>query len=576
MALINPTDAPVVELSVDTIAVLRTLPGGIYKHILVDGSITAGDGGGGIYRWNSVDVSADNGTTVIAPSVGTGRWNLFETSANMVFIQAGAGALAGTVQSKARESISLFDYLTTSQKADWTAIGFATSAATITAAIQALHTACIAAGYATALFPAGGGNYTTLTWSPHLPARALGRVILQTQNAAGRTNQISDLYGLPAVGGQTWTGGPVFQGPFTFTNSNVGNTAIGWSFGGASLSANFCNECTILDGVNTNAFNGGEYEIRSNAYGLKWKDCVNLFGTGPTFLVADPVENSGENMVADHCTFGGFTNLGYCFDINTVRGMTFTLLSSSIDYKKGIVKPGRSATAVTINIVMGSNLEWNSVAESYLTNDGGMVVNILASDINAAAAAGWPTPVFSKTTNGSVTRVLDARYRLGGTTLPALHTCDATSTLVVDPYPVSVGGNSIVTYATYAAGGKGQAIIPQRDPLTGWALDWTKMLNNGAGAVSEARTPIAAGATIVLPVGAGEIKICDDNTGESAPFWVWAGANIVKLAGGASLVVGAPGANQTGVQWNGTNYTIKNGWGVQHLYYIALEMIRPS
>lgn len=75
MPIVNPTDAPVVELSVDSIAALRLLPGGIFKHVMVDGYLTAGDVPARIVRWNPTDARADNGGTIFAPTVGTGRWN---------------------------------------------------------------------------------------------------------------------------------------------------------------------------------------------------------------------------------------------------------------------------------------------------------------------------------------------------------------------------------------------------------------------------------------------------------------------------------------------------------------------
>lgn len=63
---------------VDTIAALKALanPGGVSSPTwLVRGYYAVGDGGGGFFRWNSADATADNGGTVIAPNAGTGRWN---------------------------------------------------------------------------------------------------------------------------------------------------------------------------------------------------------------------------------------------------------------------------------------------------------------------------------------------------------------------------------------------------------------------------------------------------------------------------------------------------------------------
>ena len=65
-----------VQYRVDTIAALKALTV-TYNSVLVLGYYTAGDGGGGIFRWNSSDTTADNLGTVIIPNSapGTGRWN---------------------------------------------------------------------------------------------------------------------------------------------------------------------------------------------------------------------------------------------------------------------------------------------------------------------------------------------------------------------------------------------------------------------------------------------------------------------------------------------------------------------
>lgn len=71
---ITPTlnGTPVV---VSTIAALKALTGGAYPTVQVMGYFSSGDGGGGLFRWNSADSTSDNGGTVIAPNSGSGRWN---------------------------------------------------------------------------------------------------------------------------------------------------------------------------------------------------------------------------------------------------------------------------------------------------------------------------------------------------------------------------------------------------------------------------------------------------------------------------------------------------------------------
>ena len=65
-----------VQYRVDTIAALKALTV-TYNSVLVLGYYAAGDGGGGTFRWNSADATADNTGTVIIPNSapGVGRWN---------------------------------------------------------------------------------------------------------------------------------------------------------------------------------------------------------------------------------------------------------------------------------------------------------------------------------------------------------------------------------------------------------------------------------------------------------------------------------------------------------------------
>lgn len=59
---------------VSTMAVLRAAAN-TYGAVVVEGYTTAGDGGGGLFRWDSASVAADDDGVVIEPTVGgTGRW----------------------------------------------------------------------------------------------------------------------------------------------------------------------------------------------------------------------------------------------------------------------------------------------------------------------------------------------------------------------------------------------------------------------------------------------------------------------------------------------------------------------
>ena len=62
---------------VNTIADLKALSAGQFSSVQVLGYYAAGDGGGGVFRWNGSSTAADNGGTVIIPNSapGDGRWD---------------------------------------------------------------------------------------------------------------------------------------------------------------------------------------------------------------------------------------------------------------------------------------------------------------------------------------------------------------------------------------------------------------------------------------------------------------------------------------------------------------------
>lgn len=67
--------------SLASIAALRAIPSATLvsgDNYAVDGNLTAGDGGGGVYAWNVASVAADNGSSIIKPTDKSpgqaGRW----------------------------------------------------------------------------------------------------------------------------------------------------------------------------------------------------------------------------------------------------------------------------------------------------------------------------------------------------------------------------------------------------------------------------------------------------------------------------------------------------------------------
>lgn len=62
------------QAPIATIAALKALTAGAYTSVRVLGYYAAGDNGGGDFLWNGASAAADNGGTIIAPNVGSGRW----------------------------------------------------------------------------------------------------------------------------------------------------------------------------------------------------------------------------------------------------------------------------------------------------------------------------------------------------------------------------------------------------------------------------------------------------------------------------------------------------------------------
>lgn len=80
---------------VETIASLKAVVGGSRfngQQVDVAGYYVAGDGGGGQFQFNSASSATDNGGTVIAPTVGTGRWlRVYDGGVFLEWFGGGAG-----------------------------------------------------------------------------------------------------------------------------------------------------------------------------------------------------------------------------------------------------------------------------------------------------------------------------------------------------------------------------------------------------------------------------------------------------------------------------------------------------
>ena len=313
----------------------------------------------------------------------------------------------------------------------------------MTTAIQNAHLVSTSGDYNTVVFPGGNYLFTTLTWSPHVRAITEGKVYLRTANASGRTIQISDEYGLPALFGLNSQRNFIFDGQFHVHSTNGSNTATAWSFGGATT-ANYCALATALRGVETRGFHGGVFEFRNNAFLLSFVDCFEWGCNGSVIVIADPITNSGEGLRFIDTTFG--TGTGYLIDINTTDAISVDFIGCSCDYKLGMNQTGNTSPLTAINWI-GGHLEWDTVAAAYLTNDATMTYNIDGAYIITTATTGFNSIVISETTGvaGNRTNFINCKYAMpGGTNI--WHNIGANARGTFDQDPDVAGGGSATTF----------------------------------------------------------------------------------------------------------------------------------
>src|SRR5690348_8694223 len=73
---------------VASLADLRRLNGARGETIVLVGSLVAGDGGGGLYRWDTTSTTGDDGNQIVVPVNPRGRW---------VFVPMSGAATSGAL-----------------------------------------------------------------------------------------------------------------------------------------------------------------------------------------------------------------------------------------------------------------------------------------------------------------------------------------------------------------------------------------------------------------------------------------------------------------------------------------------
>lgn len=108
--------------------------------------------------------------------------------------------------------------------------------------------------------------------------------------------------------------------------------------------------------------------------------------------------------------------------------------------------------------------------------------------------------------------------------------------------------------------GGGGAIRVNVKPSVEWGVDYTSQA---------ATTIVGSGGAINIPTGSGMVLVHNSTTNLMAVFIVF-NQTVTKVSGDASIVSGAPAVSQIGLQWDGTQYRVVNGYAASQSIYVGL------
>lgn len=244
------------------------------------------------------------------------------------FIQGLAGAVARTEQSKLRDIVSVFDFMTPTQIAD---VQAGTLTQDVTAAVQAAITAAV--NFGKILFPPGSYKTTSaLVVSPNairITLSGYGATINCAHNGNGLTlTSTNEAFGGHVLEGLTLQG-PNVSYP---TAAQLAGTSTGWGIGMQSLGSDAVSGYnTVLRSVTVQGF----------LYGLYMQAAINtsicdasMFRYNQYGVYIDAGQSNGNNFFGAHIRE------------NRIAGV----------YSTGITGPGANATA---NSFFGGVIETN-------------------------------------------------------------------------------------------------------------------------------------------------------------------------------------------------------------------------
>ncbi len=323
----------------ENIASLKALPIGSIppnKQIVVAGYYVAGDGGGGVFYYNSASLATDNGGTIIAPTIGSGRW-----------VRAYNGAL----------SVRWFG-----AKGDGATDDFAPIQAAITASAgSTLHFPQTSSYYKTSSSISILSNTTILGDGP--------QSIIQTA-----TGDISGLYA-NGRSGITIRGIHVKSG-IAGTTSQVG---------GIKLSS--CGECRIENCTFTGMSWAGVFIDSTSNSSVVGSTFLASLGTLPDSSDICIYRNSNNNVISQNKCYGAAwhgilrqnpdtltpdVNTNNVISFNQVAGQTaygITLYTSTQPYNSGIIVYGN-----IVRNIFGTQLSGASGAGIYAAQVGGTII----------------------------------------------------------------------------------------------------------------------------------------------------------------------------------------------------------
>lgn len=331
-----------------------------------------------------------------------------------------------------------------------------TGVADSTTAIQNAHNAAVAfaVGPAAVFFPYGTYKFTSLTWSPYVPAIADSRVILTTALASGNAISISDQYGKPTPDPNSngTTRSKTFTGNFQVINTNGSTTAVAFLIGGAT-SANFASQLE-LNGLGVSGFKGGVFKFGYNAFLIHITNFFGEINGASYFSVLAGATGTGEGIAVDSSTFAeGISNPtpAFLFSWNTSNASDLDFHNCSYDYLSGVNDTAQAAVNTSVNMT-NSHFEWNETTAPYISVTGGISFKIVNAKFFTPLTSGFFSPFVGKVNGTSVLNITNARYEFGGTVALLYDNAsnNASSLLTLDPFVNTA--NPVTTYFTQTGG----------------------------------------------------------------------------------------------------------------------------